>query len=522
VSKSLPVLTGLEAKVFEAALHRVDTLQNELERLGNEYSDREDLPGNRIVLRALGLIVGESRREIVREGRRLAERDRTESVDNGFLRSIGSRTQTLDSLVHDYMPRATRTPGREVETLVRPLTRLVNTIFTDRELIFDPADGYEIILSSVQEPLTVYARYFSHNVWEAIKALPHVTVISYPALSQDDALQHLLLGHEIGHLVLSKEVSLDGGNADKVKLETLVFNLAFSEGIARLQQESPVKLSSADRRELHFRLQSIFRELASDILGVRLMGPAYAIALADYEAVRNRWAHGGVSQTHPGLAWRLRTVISEARRFLDVDRETAPWVSARAALTELEQMIPEDLETMSDAERAIIDRSLALLDERLDQEIGDAQLLVGELERLFDPVWDKLMHSIPPAEEIFRRSRPDVPQPPFPASVGNRARDILRTGLRGGRRPVADDIEPPNPWSQPIDWRVVLNAAAFCWAANALPYEGTNTEHLPIDPRRSAQRRELNELVRGTIELAETHLRLQEVKDELDDMNFVR
>ena len=515
MSEPSAVLTGLEAKVFEAALHRVDTFQNELERLGKEYSDREDLPGNRIVLRALGLIVGESRRDIIREGRRLAESGQTDRADDSFLRSMGSRTKTLDSLVHDYMPRATRTPGREIETLVRPLTRLVNTIFTDRELIFDPADGYEIVLSSVQDPLTEYAKYFSRNVWEAIKTLPHVTVISYPALSQDNALQHLLLGHEIGHLVLSKKVA--PGDA---KLEALVFNLAFSEGIGRLQNESARKLSPADRRDLHSRLQSIFRELASDIIGVRLMGPAYAIALADYEAVRNRWTHGGGSKTHPGLARRLRTVIPEARRFLAVDRHTDPWVHARTALSELEAMIPDEPEDTADAERAIVDRSIALLHERLDQEIGEAQLLVGELERVLDPVWDKLTHSIPPAEEIFDRSRPDSRRRPL-AALGDRTREVMRSGLRGTKT-SPEDISPPKPWSQPIDWRVILNAAAFFWSADALPYDGADTEHLPIDTRRFAQRRQLNELVRGTIELAETHLRLQEVKDELDDMNFVR
>jgi hypothetical protein len=510
-------LVGLSAQIFEQAMHRTGALRGELQRLERTCAEREDLPGTLVLLRALGLIVGEAEREIVREARTLAERGQSGRGEQSFRRSVGGLVTTLDRLVPEHLARAKRTHGREVEALVGPFTRLANTLSPNRELIFDPVDRYEIVFSSVQHSLRTYAQLFSDELRDAIDALPHVTIVSYPSLSESDTLQHALLGHEIAHLALTE--SMHPGDPP---IGSLVFNQAFAENLAALRLEVPGQTASERLKqevERHGRLQNWFFELACDLVGTRLVGPALVLALSDLAAVRNRWSqHSDLPgyDTHPGLAWRLKNLLPEARRFLDLPRFTEPWESARTVLDQLEASVPDESDDITPVERTIIDTALRLLKERIDTHLGDRQLLVGELERLFDPTWEKLQHFIPPAEEIFARTRPDTARANPPRARA--AFDGIIKRLTGSRN-VDPQGPREGPWSQPIDWRIVLNVGAFFFAAGKVEHS-VELRELPLSRDKLAARNRWNGYLRGTVELGELQYRLQEVKDELDVMNF--
>ncbi len=517
-----PALNGLPATIFERALFRAEALRHELERLDRAYAEREDVPGTKVLMRALRLIVGESEREIIEEGRRLAGRQNS-TRDADFRRAVGAHISTLERLLPEHLSRARRTHGRDVEVLIGPFSRLADVLSRGRELIFDPADRYEIVLSSVQRSLQPYAESFSDELHAAIGHLPHVTVVLYPLLSERETLQHAVIGHEIAHVALA-EPQQPGGPA----IGSLVFTQAFAEqvGDVRANLNSAGALSPRELRageiKLRDRAQAWFWELACDQIGARLVGPAMLLALHEFAAVRNRWSQQPTFpgyETHPGLAWRLRRLIPEARRFLAVPANTPPWRYARAVIDDVERSIPDEHDRISDVERQIIERALHLLGERLDEHLGGNQFLIGEFERLYDVAWDKLSHGIPPAEEVFTRSRPDGSWRRTRAMRRSLGASVSRLERRV--RASEENANTPDPWSQPMDWRIILNSAYFFWLSGAaLAITPPRITHLPIDPDMLKRRAEFNAHIRGTLELSEIQLRLQEVKEQLDEMNF--
>lgn len=508
--------------IFERALFRTEALRHELERLDRTYAEREDVPGTKVIMRALRLIVGETEREIINEGRRLAGRQNAVR-DTDFQRAVGAHISTLERLLPEHLSRARRTHGRDIEAIIGPFSRLADVLSPGRELVFDPVDRYEIVLSSVRRSLQRYANSFSDELHAAIGHLPHVTVVLYPLLAERETLQHAVIGHEVAHVALAEPLEADGPS-----IGSLVFTQAFAEDVAEVRRHLTTgqALSSRELRaeeiKLRDRSQAWFWEFACDQVGVRLVGPAMLLALHEFAAVRNRWSQEPTFpgyETHPGLAWRLRRLVPEARRFLDVPRNTAPWRHARRVIDQIEDTIPNEHDKISDVERQIIERSLQLLDERLDDHLGGNQFLVGEFERLYDVAWDKLASGIPPAEEVFSRTRPDVTWRRTRATA--RKRQTRRRRVDRRLRDQRDDIALPDPWSQPMDWRVIVNSAYFFWLSGAaLERKSPEVAHMPIDARALKRRAAFNEHVRGTLELSEIQLRLQDVKEQLDEMNF--
>jgi hypothetical protein len=489
-------LKGLAASIFERGLERIERMRQELAGLERDYAERDDLPGTQVSLRALLLIVGETERVIVTAGRERASGKISESA---FRKTMASHMRTLEGLVPDQLSRVRRAHGRDLEPLVAPLTRMAGLIGPEQHLIFDPVDRYEIELSDDRRWLTKYAEQFSEDLLEALRALPTISILSYPALLEGEMLQHLLFGHEMGHLALARKI----GNTtmtlrDAAFLEAVIQNSpAIKQQLGATTSDSARDIYRAEQ-ELRDRLKKWFTELACDQIGIRVAGPGFLLALHDFAALRDTWVQRqGIPgfKTHPGLAWRLERLLPEARRFLDTKRTTKPWRTAREVVTRIESEIPPERDEITEVERKIIIDALESLDEYLGDLPKGIEYDVGDFERLFDVVWEKLDSGIPPAEEILKRSRPDA--------------SWLRRRLDG--HDPADG--PPDPWSQPMDWRAILNGGYFYWYGNA-GEQGKNG-HLPINPKRIEERASFNTLLRGSVELSEMQFKLQEVKDEL-------
>lgn len=493
-----PSLDGLAASILERALERIERMREELKSLAEGYDERDDLPGTQVSLRALQLIVGETEREIVAAGRQHATGAK---AGGAFRKTVANHVRTLENLLRDQLASVQRTHKRDLEPLVPPLTRMASAIGPEQHLIFDPVDRYEIELSDERRWLTKYAAHFSSDLLEALKALPTVSVLSFPALLEGETLQHLLFGHEMGHLALARKV--DG---TEMTLGAAAFVESLLVNFPALKREMPARPTEretykAEQAVLN-RLEQWFTELACDQIGIRLVGPAFLLALHDFAALRDAWVQRrGIPgfETHPGLAWRLERLLPEARRFLANKRRTRPWRAARAAAAKIESEIPPGRDEITPIERKVINDALEALDRFLEKEPLDEQFIVGDFARLFDVVWEKLEQGIPPAEEIMMRSRSDT-----------------RFWQRRGRRRRKID-EPPDPWSQPMDWRAILNGGYFFWFGSC--EKPAAAGYLPIDPQRIEERAELNTRLRGSIELSEMQLKLQEVKDKLDVMN---
>ncbi|MEA2372629.1 MAG: hypothetical protein QOH12_3023 [Solirubrobacteraceae bacterium] len=244
--------------------------------------------------------------------------------------------------------------GREIEALVGPFTRLAVNISPGREVIFEPGDDYEF-QDSLMEELIKFALNFSDPLAASLRALPHLTVITYPTQLDSDTLLHAVIAHEIAHLALDRVHSgypaSIGSELINTSLDRHFERLLRELRAAARNEEAPTRGEHFVRRErdARQRIKKWFEELACDSLALRMVGPAYLFALADLDLPTNRWAQrrGMLGYaTHPGLGWRIRRLLPAAREYFETSRDTTPWRSGRIALDELEQLVPADTDEL--------------------------------------------------------------------------------------------------------------------------------------------------------------------------------
>jgi len=515
-------------------LVRVRRLRDELGTLRSTYAEREDLPGLRTLVEGMSVVAAGMEREIMSEARQLYERlqagaDVT-AAELRFRERIGSVVIALDTVLPRFL-RVARSPhGREVEALIHPVTRLVARLFRQEvrsiELIFEPGDDYAYELSLIEE-LKPVADNLQPELREQLDDLPQMVVISYPQHLEAETLVHAMAVHEIAHMVVdyaaerphSAPIDEAFELAEEEHFDHLRWALAVparhsrhaiswrNRARARRSPRPPRHgdPSRAAREAIDQRLRRWYDEFACDALAVGMIGPAYAFALADLDLASDRWAQlpsDEGSQSHPGLAWRLRRVIDQARRdYLDQVRRDAPAARAlRNALDRLEALIPPERDQLRPAERALLEAALVGLDEGgvVESVLGPgAYYSAHEFGVEIEIAWQKLHAGIPPAERIVMR---DEPHPP--------------------KSPLSTEAAPPEPWSSPMPWPSIVNASYAYWqSGDGISDDSEAHRVLPDHPRVAQEWMDFNAYVRGTIELANLHEQLSAARDRLDGLN---
>jgi hypothetical protein len=541
-------LSGLSLRILRGSLVRVRRLRDELGALRSAYAEREDLPGLRTLVEGMSIVAAGVEREIISESRQLHERLEggadSSAVEMRFRETVGSLVTALDGVLPRFLQIARSPHGREVEAMIHPVTRLVAKLFRQQvrsiELIFEPAEDYAYELSLVEELMQV-ADILQPELREQLADLPQMVVISYPQHLEAETLVHAMVVHEIAHMVVDY-VPDDLPSAPIVE----AFDLAVEEHYDRLRwalaaaaparrrprswrQRDRVRRPPASTRQndpgkearevINRRLRKWYDEFACDALAVGMIGPAYAFALADLDLASNRWAQirgGAGHQSHPGLAWRLRRVIAQARRdYLEEEREDAPAAAALgAALDRLEAVIPAEQDELRPAERALLEAALKRLDEGgvVESVLGHrAHYTSLEFEIEIEIAWQKLHAGIPPAERLVMRDEPE-PLGPVPAE------DEPAT-VEGAAASPGDDEGPP-PWSSSMPWPSIVNAAYAYWQdGHAISAATKGQRVLPDHPRVAQDWMDFNAYVRGTIELANLHEQLSDARGRLDGLN---
>jgi hypothetical protein len=203
-----------------------------------------------------------------------------------------------------------RQRDRSTGRTIHGSTELAVNISPSREVIFEPGDEYEFQDSLIEE-LVRFAVNFSRELGAALKELPHLTVITYPAHLDSDTLLHAVVAHEIAHLALDRihpgEPTSIGSQLINTSLDRQFDDLLTELGSAADAEGEPTDGEQFARRErdTRRRVKKWFEELACDSLALRMVGPAYVFALADLDLPTNRWAQKrGMPgyETHPGLA----------------------------------------------------------------------------------------------------------------------------------------------------------------------------------------------------------------------------
>jgi hypothetical protein len=470
---------------FERASAMLERLADRVERSARAHEERPGLAGLKLLLEVLVANVADTRRRIggYYEGR--------DQQGEGYARKlISDETKRQNSVAGACLTLLERAPGRDFDPFVGPIGRLARQVAGDTELIVNS------ITSPVEYQITeelndkLFDPSLAGRVGTAVKelasALPKLVVLRYPANEEADSFSHLLLGHELAHLALRKD-----GRGDRIA----------GQAFSQVLEETKARNVPGPRREmLPARSQRWFTELACDRLGLRMIGPAFYLALYEYATLREwEYSPSGAGRResdynqYPALAWRLTKLGEFAEGYLPKTR-ASPWPAIRAVFGELKEAIPPWEDPAAAEEREIVaaglrelsaresdllpptgtTRAVAAVDTKLKRLVAQDSCYSEQRFREDMPlVWRKLDKQMLPAERIVSRDKPGS----------------------GG----AACWQKGKTWSVPVDWRSIINGTYLHWWAN----------------KATLDRDVASKTARGAVELSEIHLQALTLRDEL-------
>jgi hypothetical protein len=293
---------------------------------------------------------------------------------------------------------------------------------------------------------------------DLLEALNGLVIVAVPTGDEDDALQHCLVSHELGH-VISEESS---------KLRPI--------------REAPVKLSKSllSDRDASVAL-SWFGELQCDLLATHMIGPSFPLALGA------RVPMAGFSRSHPSTSARLLACRLGLRRCSPSD---LPPVVRKA----LDSHVPTHEQLRGEVGSQLQGSTVSL---SLDQfEAG--------IDRLADAIWAAFGHGYGYGAQAFRDGAKKVPGA-VNALVNHVPPACSLVGTNNDEGTVQQEPEDPKSiWL--AGWLVELDAKL--WHRFSEPLRQTKDE----DEHQAQAARKLSLLVGKGLEASETLTCLREAR----------
>lgn len=358
-----------------------------------------------------------------------------------------------------------------------------------------------------------------------------------------------------------------GGAAAAAEPQEVLLELARNDVdrflIETLQRSSYFKVLDGDvKKRTTRKMLAWFQELVCDILAVHMIGPAYLLGLTEFllpthSSLEPRLTphRGGLDpedgqENHPPPAWRLTRLREEVLGFFDEPwRPSKALDDAKAATLRyfaLQDDPPSEMQVLPEPEgeprvrevgasasevetqeRRVLDDAIDLLYPSVKEIVGEALFTRDTFQRDLPLIWSKLEQGIPPAERIEeRRERGEPAESEAP------------------RGPDDNERVPCTEWSQPIDWRSILNGGYLYFLHHSTqPAEDPASETKPApelarkeaggsaadesdERRRIAEKHArwrdrdyLSGITRGSIELSEILRHMIEMRNQFDTLN---
>lgn len=486
---------------------RIREAQERIESVRGRCADRDDLAGVVLLTQTLTLMVAQALRLIEEQVHRARERPDKEDIP---LSTIRQALQLTDVMVWPALEALVLPPERDMTSLVQPYIRLARAVTRSdsTELIFGTQESYDYqVWPNLFDEVEKQVSELAPGLETTINKLPQLAQIEYPARADSETFMHAVVAHEVAHLALERP-SPDTQFATELEriFEKHRAESAFS-GLARADEQV--------RRLHHW-----FRELTCDSLGLRLVGPSFVLGLIeyllpaldanyDYETLLERQEREDV---HPPPAWRLHRLRDPARAYFRAEGPMRRTGTIRQARTQLDRYYSlvhaDDFGTGPTAspaatERTFLEAALGEIVSDLDGWINDARYTRGTFQRDLPLIWDKLDQGIAPAERVAgrRQVRGGVGETDAPRDTGS-----------------FELPAPSSDWSEPTDWRSILNGGYLYHLHQAAAPDRPSTE----TARRHRSREYSNSLIRGSIELSEMHRQMLELRQQFDWLNEPR
>lgn len=464
VTDTPPPTPNIGALVVARNVTRLAGLEARLDELKRTFQDRDDLPGIKLLLRALSLLSEAAKQKIIEQGRLVpalfllpeeADFGGQDVPLNEDLWGVTNAIAELELALETWRDLLETPHGTTFDAIAEPYIRLAKQVpeGANVELIFKPVSvsRYQVLLSILPKFEGV-ARSLRPSLRPLFASLPRLMAIEYPSSFEGDTFLHAAIAHEVGHIAL-----IVGAWDETIWTQERVNGGL--EGEAGVQQ------------------RKLWEELASDFLGVHLIGPAYALAFLEYSFATNLWKRPNAVE-HPDLAWRLAQLKEAVKPYLGDTVDSDEQRRAQQLLAQWLELLPAAIPD----DKPVVVAALEQVVRRVDEILGPARYEPLKFRREFDVAWRKLDQRIAPAEVIFGRDLP---------------------------RAQGDE----GAWSRPMDWRAILNGGYFHYlnkhAVTASPTHATQAAE------RNGIRRQACNLIQGSIELSQLHRNMVDQRQQL-------
>lgn len=492
-------LSGPFAILLGDIERRLDRIDRSLHEIGRQYRGRSEDRSSRAFVEALQL-AAQGMGELVRSRERNFLRAHL-SADPDDLRAavyedLGGQALSIEREIEYYLPSLRVERPKELDVFIVPLMHLAKRIVPNVELLFLAwsSDGYETepydaeALERVDPSLAAnLRRVFGEDV-KFVK-------LWHPATRERDIFHHPVFAHELAHTAILEAVPAEKLEPDDRPGHGDVpptFSTVASDGV-----KLPPGLHRDSDNDDYRRLLSWFVEVACDIVAMRTVGPAYAVAFADVTSHNRTLERKHSSGQHPPAAIRFRFLREELAAFGFGEGSGGFGDLLRRYTTAYPSTVGEK-DRIPGAENWLED-TVDRFRHYLPLLLGDQEFEPKTLHSDLDLVVDLASQGVPPAERIV--------------AVDSRRRDSAR-----------GDGE----WSEPLDWRSILNGTLL-WhlrehgvpAVEPLPDEATARQAaLRRRRQRAEHRKHAAQLAAGGIELSEFHGRAQRLNAQLGGMRL--
>jgi hypothetical protein len=397
---------------------RLTQVEDALETIDLQYRGRSEERSYRQFLTAL----------------RLANQAATEALtdaERGFSLTPEAAYDKARSLLkgisgkHERHVEALRSSRAEsLEVLSQPFTRLAKRLLPNAEVLFFgwKLEGYELRVFD-EERAAEFTAGAAVSAKREFGDDFQFLQFWHPVLRQSDLFQHAVFGHELAHPAIRQQppaevVAALGAKGNSPNYANVAVDFAHREVGAEIDHDHTKRLAQW------------FDEIACDIVGMRLMGPAFGLAFAEVTSVNWDFERADLPdrKRYPPTPMRLQYLREEMGRF------TFPEASNQRLQTSLLQSIVSNVsEDEPDAEVPGASAWMEIAVEAFRQHcieplLNEQGLQPRELEEHYAEISSLIAEGIPPAERLL---------------VAKLA--------------PADSPKGLSPWSEEYDWRLILN-----------------------------------------------------------------
>lgn len=488
----MTLIPGLEdealGRIVEIARRRLEALLDRIHVIRQQSGHREDVAGVLLLLDELEELVAEciSRNELShRKILRLNTEKKADAARKNQQRELSEirlRVRVAEKQADRPLQHLTSPPLRNVEPLISAFVRMARDLTHSEatELVFTAGSSptYGVVPDAIKGLRASLNTNVRGDIGEAEGAQltavrPKLAMIEYPAREDAETLNHSLIAHEVAHVVL------EGEGIEGVPRDEIFFGTCKKEPQPSLKAFQS-NLGSETEANVFKRW---ITELGADHIAIRTVGPAFYFAFVEHVIASTEFTTESTAPKfgeHPPILLRLKWLQSEVEDFLD---QLKPEVAAR---------VRPQVDRWSD----VVDGCRVFIAKR-DQEI--IQTVEGFLEAALKAtrafVSDKMTEALYKPEQ-FNKDAPEVWRK-------------FASGIAPSEQlnPLSehDDNEP---WSNPVDWRSILNAAHIWWLEKS-PDPGETEQQI---------REDSNRMVRGSIELSELHRKLRGLRSAYEQI----